>query len=321
MSTYPEAHLLGLPRELRDGIYSFLTHQIDFNWDRDKVSAPFSIDGVQIIEPVPLRFINSPIAHVFRIHPQIHAEYYEASLLNLEAVVDPALHTTKASHFRPRPDSGASINAALVHVRHFSVFLTIHARTASRNLDWENQLSLLDDITSKASLLSTLRVAVRQQYHFVAPTIPDEHLDRLLLKATTRLSSSQEFLPKMPLALPRISLAQRGEGYHVGQGGTYNHEDHHSQPHQVASASPGQINVLRHGVRKIGVYMYARDPNNCTKWLWTVEELVAKWPMRRYNRCVKMIVDEERAKWLERAPYRMTEWLERRGVEEVKSWA
>jgi hypothetical protein len=315
---YPTAHLLGLPRELRDRIYSFLTQQIDFNWDRDKVFAPRGLEGdIQLVEPVPLRLINSPIAHVFRIHPQIHAEYEEATLTSLEAIIDPALHTTEASHFRPRPDWITHVNTALAHVRHFTVFLKIHARSTSQSLDWEDQLGLLDDVAAKASGLSSLRVAVHQQYHLNAPTISDEELDSILIPATTRLNCPREFLPRMPLALANMSLVQRGEGYHVGQGGLYNDA---TQSRLVSSVSPGQINILRHGIRKNGAYTYVRSPGECTKRLWTVEELVAKWPMRKYNRCVKFIVDEARAKWLEGLPYRMTEWLEMRGIDKVKSW-
>jgi len=319
-----QAHLLNLPRELRNRIYSNLTHRIDFNWDRDNIIAPRGTEGdVQLIEPVPIRLQNCPLPHVLRIHPRIYDEYHETYVEGLTAIIDPTLHVLSAARFRPLPDSSARNNAVLARLRHISLFLKLHARSTSNSLDWADQLDLLRAITSKAPELLTLRVAVRQQYHLTTgPTVNDKDLDNVLVPAAKRLIAApdHDFIPRLPDAFGDMPMVQRGEGYHVGHGGTYEVSPMHAYPQGVSVVLPGRSYILNHGIRKIGVYTYAREPDKCSKRMWTVKEVVKRWPMRRYIEDVRRIVSDERADWLLRLPHELTEWIEKRGVEDVKKW-
>ncbi|KAH7408737.1 hypothetical protein DE146DRAFT_647076 [Phaeosphaeria sp. MPI-PUGE-AT-0046c] len=319
----PRPTLLTLPREIRNRIYSYLTHKLDFDWDRDDVvTLRGALGGVQIVEPVPVRLQRCPLPHVFFIHPRICQEYHEECVENLEAVIDPTLHTLEWPLFDAQPKSNVISDAILSRLRHITIFLKLHARTTSTNLDWQNQLNLMRAVAITAPELRTLRVAIRQQYHLESPTFNDGDVPAVLVPATKRLQDahSKQFLPAVPATLETMSLVQRGEGYHVGYALTYKHV------HIIKSLVPTYTIAdyaysISHGIRKIGVYMFARDDANFAKRTWLEKEVVAKYPMRRYPKQVLMNVKPERAELLAKLPGQLTEWVERRGVEDVRRWA
>jgi hypothetical protein len=321
MDTSPP-DLLALPRELRDRVYGYLTRQIDFDWNRgDILTLRGSLGDVQIIEPVPVRLINCPLPHVFRIHSRIYEEYRELCMKGLEAIIDPSLHTLEKPLFDPMPESDARAEAALGHLRHLTIFLKLHARTTSKNLDWQNQLNLLQAVTAKAPNLATLRVAVRQQYHLNSPTFDDPDVPSVLVPASKRLKDAETtpFLPDVPTSLGSMSMVQRGEGYHVGYALTYKHFQV-IQPLVPTYTIAGCAYSISHGIRKIGIYTFAREDEHYIKRLWTEEEVIAKWPMRKYPRQAIENVSSDRAALLTRLPFELTEWAERKGMEEVKRW-
>lgn len=314
---------LTLPREIRNRIYSFLTRQLDFDWDRDDVvTLRGALGDVQIVEPVPVRLRKCPLPHVFLIHPRIREEYQEECVENLEAVIDPTLHTLEWPLFNAHPRSNVISDAVLCQLQHVTIFLKLHARTTSQSLDWQNQLNLLRAVAIKAPRLKTLRVAVRQQYHQDSPTFSDEEFLSVLIPAAKRLQDAQstQFLPTVPTTLDTMSLVQRGEGYHVGYALTYKHI-RINRPFVPTYTIADYAYSISHGIRKIGVYLFARDDANYAKRTWGEKEVVAKYPMRRYPKQVLANVKPERAELLARLPSQLTEWVERRGAEEVERWA
>ncbi|KAF2437452.1 hypothetical protein P171DRAFT_183083 [Karstenula rhodostoma CBS 690.94] len=288
------AHLLLLPRELRDRIYTHLTQTLDFTWHRDNISAPHSNPAdIRPAEHVPVRFPASPLPHVFLIHPQITAEYTQTCLSNLEAVLDPALP------FSPQEawDSKWDVQV-LRRVRHVTLFVQLHARSTAQSLDWGDQLALLGDVAAHTPGLATLRVAVRQQFLGEGPRVPDEQLDGVLKTFSTRKTAALgglEFLPEMPRVVGGLEMVQRGEGLHVGYKG-------------IAINERGRN--MRHGVKKVGVYMYVRGGERWERRVWRVEEVVGRWPMRAYEESVREVVGEERAAWLMGLPWGIAEWVE-----------
>ena len=117
-----------------------------------------------------------------------------------------------------------------------------------------------------------------------------------------------------------MSLIQRGEGYRVGYVATFTGKTslHSVIPSYTIS---GREHYISHGIRKIGIYTFAREDEYYSKRLWMEEEVVANWPMRKYNKEAIENVSNERAALLKRLPYELTEWVERTGIEEVKRWA
>lgn len=202
------AHLLNLPRELRDRIYALLHHRIDFNWVRNGGIARRGHAGeVQVVEPVPIRLAICPLPHVFRIHPRIYEEYQEVYANKLTALINPPLKSRYSTDFQPLPDASARDNAVLARLRHVNLFVTLHVRSTGRSLDWEDQLGLFNALASEAPKLLTLRVAVRQQYNLhYGPNVDHWSLEKHLLPAAVRLYSTEEFLPRMPELLDNMVM-------------------------------------------------------------------------------------------------------------------
>lgn len=314
--------LLTLPREIRNRVYYHLTRTLDFDWNRDDVvTLRGALGDVQIVEPVPIRLRRAPIPHVFLIHPRINDEYREECMDNLEAIIDPTLHTLEWPLFDAHSRSNVISDAVISRLRHVTIFLKLHARTTSHSLDWQNQLNLLRALTIKAPNLKTLRVALRQQYHLDSPTFNDGEVLSVLRPAAKRLQNAQstQFLPAVPTKLDSMSLVQRGEGYHVGYALTYKHT-RLSKLFKPTYTTGGYAYSISHGVRKIGLYMFAQDDAKYAKRVWTEKEVVAKYPMRRYPQQVLANVKRERAELLAKMPGQLTEWVERRGVEDVERW-
>jgi hypothetical protein len=321
-------NFLTLPRELRDRVYSHLTRQLDFNWDGSGVFTLRSADGdEQLMEPVPIRVLNCPLPQVLCVHPRIYEEYNTVCLKNLEAIIDPALHMLEKSCFSPHWLSKDSSDAVLAHLRHVTLFVTLHAKTTFHNLDWQTHLSLLHALTTRAEALSTVRIAVRQQYHMDSPTFDELQMATVLTPAAKRLieADSHPFLPHMPPTLGDMPLVQRGEGYHIGYAPTYLSiralQSTTSLPTSRTYTIGSRVCCLSHAIRKIGVYMYSRDGGSYRKRLWTMKEVVERWPMRKYPKEAIESVSGNRGVVLARAPFELTEWIEMTGVENVERWA
>jgi hypothetical protein len=320
-------NLLTLPRELRDRVYFYLTHQLDFNWDRSEIFTLRDADGdEQLIEPVPIRVLNCPLTQVLCVHPSIYEEYHTVCMKNLEAIVDPALLMLDKSCFSPHWLSKDSSDAVLARLRHVTLFITLHAKTTSHNLDWQNHLNLLRALTTRADALSTVRIAVRQQYHMDSPTFDELRMPTVLIPAAERLidAESHPFLPHMPSTLNDMPLVQRGEGYHIGYAPTYLGNRALKSTISLSTTRTYTIDScaysLSHAIRKIGVYMYCRDGDHYGKHLWTVKGVVERWPMRKYPKEAIESVSEDRGVVLARVPFELTEWIEMTGVENVKRW-
>lgn len=320
----PSAHLLNLPRELRNHIYSYLTRQLDFDWDQDGIIQPRGTQGeLQIVEPVPIRLLNSPLPHVFRIHSRMNAEYREYCLARLEAKVDSAVPLRGTAGFKALPHSSARNDATIARIRHLTLFIQLHASSGPYSLDWQDQLRVILAITNKTSHLLTLRVAVRQQFSTRRPTFPDSLLSDILVPATARIQPDYTTLlmPPMPHAVRHMPMVQRGEGYHIGFG-SLNVVNANGIPVPILDLDSGCSYRLTHGIRKIGIYTYARQPDNIRvrERFWTVDEVVRHWPMRAYVSGIRQIFPEERVDWLLKRPLEMTEWLEKWGKVDVENW-
>jgi hypothetical protein len=325
MSLAPSAlNLLTLPRELRDRIYSYLTHTIDIQWDGFTKDAPRGMRGEkQILEPIRGHLVNCPLPSVLLVHPRIHQEYHAMCEKVLEAFFDESLCMVGPPErlWRPLEDS------TIARLRHVTVNIRLHIRTTFQNLDWQNQLHLLGTLATKATQLQTLRVGVRQQYRNTTPIISDQHLDAILADATCRLGTPRPtaFLPGVPVVLNDLVLVQRGEGYRIGYLNAITNRTP-TGPATLTIASDTTYMLedfaysLRHGVRKIGVYTYARQGLNYEKRLWTTENAISSWPMRDYPKEALDNVPTERATLWAGLPRKLTGWVEKRGAKDVKNW-
>ncbi|OAF98917.1 uncharacterized protein CC84DRAFT_1264492 [Paraphaeosphaeria sporulosa] len=288
------ARLLLLPRELRNRIYTYLTHPLDFTWHRGIQHTP---PTARPSTPVPVRIPACPLAYVFLIHPLITAEYKESCLPHLEAVLNPP-----GFHALEDLVEGGRDVKVLQRVRHVTLFVQLHARSTGASLDWGDQLQLLGDVVTYmggAGGLKTLRVAVRQHFLGVGPTVGEAELDGILEGVVALRGAAggedEGFLPEMPGRVGGLGMVQRGEGLSVGFGGF------------VGGGGAG----VRHAVRKVGVCVYACGGERWERRTWRREEVIRRWPMRAYVESIREVVGEERAAWLMKLPYEMVEWVER----------
>jgi hypothetical protein len=143
-----------------------------------------------------------------------------------------------------------------------------------------------------------------------SPTFDEVQLPSVLIPAAQRLAnaSTHPFLPELPSVLSDMRLVQRGEGYHVGYAPTSVLPRLASSVNRHVYTINDRAFTLSHAVRKIGVYMYARDEGSCGKRKWRVEEVVERWPMRRYPKEALGSVGVERKGVLEGEG--CVEWVE-----------
>lgn len=76
--TNPSAHLLALPRELRDMIYPSLSHKVAFKWLWQEASEQFTACGPTFYNTVDVEFPAAPSVGVLAVHSRLHEEYLEA---------------------------------------------------------------------------------------------------------------------------------------------------------------------------------------------------------------------------------------------------
>lgn len=306
--------ILTLPRELRDQIYSYLTHTIHIKWDGFTKDAPRGTEGEeQLLEPICGQLLNCPIPSVLLIHPRIYQEYHASCGEIFEASFDESLS------MKGLPDRRVwkpLDNSTIARLRHVKIKITLHVRTTFQNLDWQNHLHFLSVLTAEASQLHTLQVGIRQQHHGGTPNFFDHQVDAILSSGARRSADdhSTHFLPEVPITLNGLSLVQRGEGYHISS--TYAKRNY-----ELPQGTDGTNVLLRHVVRKIGVYTYAGQGANYEKRLWTKEKIVSNWLMREYPKPAIDKLSTERAALWARLPRELIGWVERRGEEDVKNWS
>lgn len=69
--------LLSLPRELRNTIYDFLAHEVEFVWCWHK-HPELGLDGLSMYRCVNIRIQNMPVPAVFSVCSRLKEEYLGA---------------------------------------------------------------------------------------------------------------------------------------------------------------------------------------------------------------------------------------------------
>jgi hypothetical protein len=155
------AHLLGLPRELRDMIYSHLSRDIVLEWEW-KVDTKFQ----GRLKRIDICLHVAPIAHVLRIHPQVYAEYKEAACFSkLSATVTINLLAPVQDMRTIRVGSLTHVRNALAHVWYATMSFDYMAHPESKRGPKHQEIleDMIDDFTSMAPNLSVFRYAIHQR--------------------------------------------------------------------------------------------------------------------------------------------------------------
>lgn len=163
-------HLLALPRELRDRIYSFLTHRVVLRDAGDiivcethEAETPSYLDPDSVaLNAIKTTFTleNAPHLDVMLVNSQIYHEYRETCLQKLSAIVrcevtDKVFEKSRA--FYPPPPK-MNDNGILALVKSVTIWLYDDTYTEEKELDMG---PFLDALAAKAPFLHTLRLITK----------------------------------------------------------------------------------------------------------------------------------------------------------------
>ena len=212
----PPAHLLAIPRELRDNIYKYLYHSIRVEWRWEYV-------GSERCKPSEAQLDNVPLLDVLLIHPQIYHEYYEASLRSLSATID-WCYGIKGLPEEVHPIVPApGFDLPFGQLRHVTLLMTnayySHNPYYSsiRPAIWEKVTLLAEMLHHKASHLATLRIifcdevdADRSENEILRANYP--YIDRT---GDEKFELIESILATPPESLAGLPLAYRGHGHYL----------------------------------------------------------------------------------------------------------
>jgi hypothetical protein len=286
-------HLLTLPRELRDQIYSYLSSD-EPGWRLTKLFSP---------EPVRFRFHNAPNLNVLHTHPRLRNEYFEAGwtrelsvTFRLGVSSGPFTDLDTTNKMYKSPTIPADI--LFTHwIRHVTILVDRGHRGRGDNTPgkqwWNTIRQLVEALAETAMVLLTVKIAIQQH----ARTRLQHHLDAYPWFRT------RYFLTPPPSFVHALWLVQRCEGWRL---------DRDSVLFVGPAPPPPGLPQTRlvHGVVKNGCYLYA-----CGEYeerLWKRTEVGELFPVRAYSRALELphaVMAHE-----------MREWRERRGYGEAEVW-
>jgi hypothetical protein len=294
-------HLLTLPRELRDQIYSYLSDDGP-GWRLTSLFSP---------KPVQFRFHNAPNLSVLHTHPRLRTEFFEADWTKELSVTfrlgvprGPFTNLITLNTTYESPTLPADI--LFTHwVRHVTILVDRGHKRRGDNAPgkfwWKAIQQLIDALSEKAVFLSTVKVAIQQH---ATTRLRDHH------QAYPRFSS-RYFITPPPSFLNGLWLVQRCEGYRLALDMVLSlvpppHPGH--PPIPLPTGSPHTRVV--HGVVKIGCYLYACG--DYRERLWERNEVKKLFPVKAYSSACELppaILAHE-----------MREWREKRGHGEAEVW-
>jgi hypothetical protein len=309
------AHLLGLPRELRDIIYSHLSRDIVLPWELNK-DEKYAGE----CERVNVWLYDAPIAHVLRIHPQINAEYKEASCfkkLAAEVAIDlvvPIQDKTLAGSLTPLEHAVSHVRYATMIFDHVADPATSHGKEHQDTLQ-----SLINSFIDWGTNLLVFKCAIQQLglHHWRGATSQTVISHRRLLLGFEHLPADdrENFMPGPPDSLGDLTLLQRGDGYKLYYHSCWTK----SYALRNVDLAP---NILHDGdvvpfqkIAKIGIYMFG--VGNVDKHFWEKEEVAELWelPSEYPEPVVFQPTSKEETEMVARLPWELREWKEKRGAE------
>jgi hypothetical protein len=198
-------HLLTIPHELRDQIYSYLTYD-EPGWRVTRLFSP---------EPVQFRFHNAPHLNVLHTHPRLRTEFFETEWTQQISVtfrkgVSSGPFTDMITTNKMYKSPTLPVDILFTHwIRHVTILVDCGHRGRGDNTPgkswWKKIQQLVDALSETAVFLSTVKVAVQQhsytKFHNHDYTYP--------------WFRKHSFLTPPPFFVHRFWLVQRCEGYRL----------------------------------------------------------------------------------------------------------
>jgi hypothetical protein len=293
---YPPT-LLSLPREIRDIIYTHLSHTIRYAWPRNPDYSSRDLDIMELI------LDNAPITNVLLVSAQIHNEYQDA--LDARRLAGTVVTRPIPKHlaFLPRIWPNERVESALARLRDVSFLAAdVESDIVPVLTFWEAVAGFAEVLVAKVPRLETLQVAKR----IMSPRpMPHRNLSNPNCWPTYDAATHPMFrLPVPPAHLTsELLLVRYGEGYHLGYAKI--------GPNKLEPGTASE--QVEHCVARVGIYAFARIGKSVE--LMDRSVLVEQWSMPRYPWAVLNGLGEE---WecVRRWPDEVKEWKERK-VSEV----
>ena len=266
-------HLLSLPREIRDQIYSYLHRPIQLRWEINK-------DDVHC---ATIKVPRAPISAVFRTCTRMHDEYRESHLLRtLAATLSTTRATTPGSVVltdlqchaveglvidHALPASIENVANLLATVNDLTILVNNKRSMAEDATIW-NQLRTLESIISPFhETISTIRIGIHQ-WQDPHPLQMNSRRKTKEYKDTSLATST--FMPMPNTTFMGKPLVQQAAGYRL-------------QLVLLQLHPSDQKDLLERFHRhKTGVYVYSNEPSlRLAKdgMYWSQEEAVNNFPM------------------------------------------
>lgn len=266
-------HILSLPREVRDQIYSYLHKPLQLRWELNK----HNVHCVSVTMPM------APIAALFRTCTRLNEEYRESRLLRTlaatisttratnhetAALTDMQCHAVeKAVIMHAEPAAIEQVGALLASVRDLTI-LVDNKRSMTEDPTIWNELQTLESLLSPFhQTLATIRIGIHQRQ--------DPHPLQMNSRRETKLYKDPSLSTASFMPLPKPSfmgkrLVQQAAGYRL-------------QLVLLQLHPSDQKDLLERFHRhKTGVYVYSNEPSlQLAKHglYWEQEEAVRSFPM------------------------------------------
>ncbi|KAH7355489.1 hypothetical protein BKA66DRAFT_446565 [Pyrenochaeta sp. MPI-SDFR-AT-0127] len=193
----PPSHLLCLPRELRDKIYTHLYQSVTLDWKWRATRTRRAL--------IEVTFKEAPVLSVLLTCTQLHDEYVEAKHFKNLSVMLNWGSMTMWRKSQTRSNNGRHMGTVLSRLRHATLITT-------RDINWDKAALLFDFLRTKSPNLASARIVPRCSLCWISiaelSSTPDPH----------RLALNSQVPYNLPDLLAGFPLAQVGEGYHIDFG-------------------------------------------------------------------------------------------------------
>jgi hypothetical protein len=283
-------NLLDLPREVRDHIYTYSTHDLRLKWIQEAGGWASKLSPV-----VNVQVNDAPIVSVLLTHSRLKEEYMQSTIyrqLSMTLRLESAARASTTAHSRSLAGSGTSLTTATVSMLRRVIHITIFVDCGSictgsvypNNVLCSDLEQLLNILASPATRLASIKIAMQYDDGL---SLPDTMLDFAYLPGN--------FFPGVPHALVGLPLVQRAGAYRLTRGET---------PSHIGAASPR----VSHSIDDTACYVYGKER------YWSEEEVLEEWPNAETE--APEVGKGRKA----RLPNVIKGWREKRGHEEAKAW-
>jgi hypothetical protein len=280
-STTP--HLLTLPREVRDEIYSYLHHTLEM-----EVKLSVAEQEYGFYEPAAVHLENAPYLAVLCTHSRMYEEYNESCFKNLSMCIQSRWDGERLDMTHNDEYYEYEFLQALAHTRHLQIDLSGFEKSDVEGfIIWCHQ-NLFGSLKAIRSLRVTRSVGSKDVHECCL-----KKLLRKPLRSIEKLHRLELLSP--PPKLAGLPLTRHGDGLRIGAFWT----------NWVMNDS-----TWDHSIEHVEVCHYGRSMRN--KAVWRIHEYdepsgfefeYGAWRLEKYS-------EEERKVILDRA-HKMYEWEER----------